>query len=302
MGKVLHIYGKTKALHHCVNYCTHDSKKQLHNCTTKTVQKWPKWSNWSLISDQAAKRDLWCWKEGETSMKALYASLTKQMERIQDLFKIFSPLDPTLALCESAWGSQLSPHPLTTPELHQTVSGPPLPSTRSFRSWLSPLRISGWVLSASQRRSQRSVVSWVAVHCTLCRLTVRVTGSTGGFRRLLFSVTCSAQTSAVTRSPNLLFEASNWWKRLMVSLMWRFCILQDGPSAPYHCMTGRTACRMPVLPDNCFISLLAKNWRIQKEILHQQMIRSHVTSYLSVSLISVKFSRKTSVFTVETQK
>ena len=126
-----------------------------NNCTTKTVQKWPKWSNWSLISDQAAKRDLWCWKEGETSMKALYASLTKQMERIQDLFKIFSPLDPTLALCESAWGSQLSPHPLTTPELHQTVSGPPLPSTRSFRSWLSPLRISGWVLSASQRRSQR---------------------------------------------------------------------------------------------------------------------------------------------------
>ena len=57
-----------------------------NNCTTKTVQKWPKWSNWSLISDQAAKRDLWCWKEGETSMKALYASLTKQMERIQDWF------------------------------------------------------------------------------------------------------------------------------------------------------------------------------------------------------------------------
>ena len=44
MGKVSHIYGKTKALHHCGNYCTEERR-----LSTKKITGQNQYSNWAIV-------------------------------------------------------------------------------------------------------------------------------------------------------------------------------------------------------------------------------------------------------------
>lgn len=121
-----------------------------------------------------------------------------------------SPLNLTLALCGSAWGSQLSPRPLTTRALHQTVFGPPLPLNHppSFRSWLSPplgfqdQRVSRCSITKRFHRGRGNgerCAGWLSewpAQRWVCSAQARSLHSPA-HRHML----CSPQTSAVTHWP-----------------------------------------------------------------------------------------------------
>ena len=151
---------------------------------------------------------------------------------------IISPLNLTPALCGSAWGSQLSPHPWTTRGLHQTVFGPPLPALThhnpSSRSSLSPQRAFQDQRSSKAHHKEVSQRGSSSVVAAVCRPTVRVTGATTGVfgtsplqRHML-----TPSSSAVTHWPSstLCSLPQICWKPLMIStsrgyLLWDSLLL-----------------------------------------------------------------------------
>ena len=180
---------------------------------------------------------------------------------------IISPLNLTPALCGSAWGSQLSPHPLTTRGLHQTVFGPPLPALihhpPSSRSSLSPQR------AFQDQRSSKAHHKEVSqrgssVVAAVCRPTVRVTGATTGvFGTSPLSVTCSPPAALLSHTDHrqlfalwcLRFVGNLWWyQQAEVTcyeilfychrLSWELC--EGWPCSRYHWLgVSRKAFRMP---------------------------------------------------------